>query len=63
MKLRTEAQQQRLDELLANGWQIVDEYPLLGIVSLVRPVHDGRLTRFEHLTLSRTGRTTWERRP
>ena len=63
MKLRPEPQQRRLDELLANGWQIVDEYPLLHLISLVRPVHDGGVTRYEHLTLSRTGRTTLERRP
>ena len=63
MSPRPPAQQARLEALLAAGWMIADEYPLLHLITLVRPTHGDGVTRYEHLTLARSGKTTLENRP
>lgn len=59
--MRPAAQQARLEALLADGWMIAEEYPLLHLITLVRPVHNDGVFRYEHLTLARSGKTTLEK--
>ena len=56
MKPRTREQQARLAELLADGWLVTEELPLLGLVRLVRPrLGDTGAITAEYITIGRRG--------
>ena len=56
MKHRTREQQARLAELLAAGWMVADEYPLLGMITLVRgTITDTGAVGAEYKTIGRNG--------
>lgn len=56
MRRRTREQEVRLAELLAAGWLVTEELPLLGLVRLVRPrLGDTGAITFESVTIGRFG--------
>mgnify|MGYP003588262723 CR=1 FL=1 len=56
MRPRTREQQARLAELLADGWLVAEELPLLGLVRLVRPrLGDTGAITVESTTIGRRG--------
>ena len=56
MRRRTRAQEARLAELLAAGWEVVEEYPLLGLVTLIRgTITDTGAVGAEYKTIGRNG--------
>ncbi|MBM9536168.1 hypothetical protein [Desulfobulbus alkaliphilus] len=61
MKRRTKAQEARLAELLAAGWSVYEELPLLGIVNLIRnTMTDTGAVGIETMTIGRKGQTLKE---
>lgn len=58
MRRRPPAMQATIDKLLAEGWLITDELPLLRVVTLARITigMDG-IRRAEYMTVGRAGRT------
>ena len=57
MRRRTREQQARLAELLADGWEVAEEYPLLGMVTLIRGIiTDTGAAGAEHKVIGRSGR-------
>lgn len=56
MKRRTRAQEARLAELLVAGWEVAEEYPLLGMVTLIRGIiTDNGAVGAEYKTIGRNG--------
>lgn len=56
MRRRTRAQEARLAELLAAGWEVAEEYPLLGLVALIRGIiTDTGAVGAEYKTIGRNG--------
>ena len=56
MRRRTREQEARLAELLAAGWKVAEELPLLGLVTLIRGIiTDTGAVGAEHLTIGRNG--------
>lgn len=56
MRRRTREQETRLAELLAAGWEVVEEYPLLGMITLIRGIiTDTGAVGAEYKTIGRNG--------
>lgn len=56
MRRRTREQERCLAELLAAGWTVLEEYPLLGLVTLIRgTLTDTGAIGAEFLTIGRRG--------
>ena len=56
MRRRTREQEARLAELLAAGWTVAEELPLLGLVTLIRHIiTDTGAAGAEYLTIGRNG--------
>ena len=57
MRPRTREQQARLAELLADGWLVAEELPLLGLITLIRGIiTDTGAVGAEYKTIGRSGR-------
>ena len=57
MRRRTREQEARLAELLAAGWTVAEELPLLGLVTLIRHIiTDTGAAGAEYKTIGRDGR-------